>query len=207
MQKYVVALKNTWFKLNQYYQFSDFENIFDILIRAYSEPQRAYHTVQHLFECLTLLESVKHYLNDPHAVELALWFHDAVYNPQANDNEIQSAQLFERLLISDLDLDVVKKIKRWIIATQKHQSCNESDLQYLLDIDLAILAAPLPRFMQYEQQIQYEFSWVEPTLYLKKRQEILLHFYESSCLYQTAYFQQRYTSQAKLNLEKILKTS
>lgn len=158
MQLYLSKLKHVWFELHQHYDFSEPQQIYNELIAAYSERQRAYHTVQHLYECLSLMEAVQYELNDPYAVALALWFHDVIYDPQAPDNELKSAELFEQLMAQDLQLDTMQKIKRWILATQKHAPTDETDLQFLLDIDLAILAATPERFMQYEQQIQQEYA-------------------------------------------------
>jgi len=204
MQLYLSKLEYFWFELHQHYNFSDPQKILNILIAAYSEKQRAYHTVQHLYECLNLLESIRSDLNDAYAVALALWFHDAIYNPQAKDNELKSAELFEQCMAQDLPVNTVQKIKQWILATQKHALTNETDLQFLLDIDLSILAATPERFMQYEQQIQQEYAWVDPEVYSIKRKEVLTHFYQSEALYQTAYFQKNFESNAKQNLRQIL---
>ncbi|QNX06604.1 HD domain-containing protein [Acinetobacter seifertii] len=204
MQLYLSKLEHVWFELHQHYHFSEPQKILDELIAAYGEKQRAYHSVQHLYECLSLYQSIQSELNDPSAVALALWFHDAIYNPQAPDNELKSAELFEQLMAQDLLPDTLAKIKRWILATQKHALTDETDLQFLLDIDLAILAAPPERFIQYEQQIQQEYAWVEPEVYSIKRKEVLMHFYQSEPLYQTAYFQKNFELNAKQNLRKIL---
>ena len=201
MQQYIPALEKSWFELHQHYHFSEPQKILNKLIAAYSEKQRAYHTIQHLYECLILLELVKPYLNDFYAVALALWFHDAVYDPQAKDNELKSAELFEQYLSQDLSIDIVQKIKRWILVTQKHEATNELDLQFLLDIDLAILAASPERFTEYEQQIQQEYAWVYPDIYLIKRKQVLAHFYQTEPLYQTEYFQQNFEQRAKENLK------
>ncbi|MDH0031948.1 MULTISPECIES: metal-dependent hydrolase [unclassified Acinetobacter] len=204
MQLYLSTLEKSWRDLDQHYHFSEPQKMLNKLISAYSEKQRAYHTVQHLYECLTLLESVKPYLNDAHAVALALWFHDAVYDPKAKDNELKSAELFEQCLAADLSDQTVIKIKQWILATQKHAPTDELDLQFLLDIDLAILASSPARFVAYEQQIQQEYVWVDPEIYSVKRKEVLRYFYQTEPLYQTEYFQQNFELQAKQNLEKIL---
>ncbi|MGG2098692.1 metal-dependent hydrolase [Acinetobacter haemolyticus] len=204
MQQYLTLLEKSWFELHQYYHFSEPQKVFNKLIAAYSEQQRAYHTVQHLYECLVLFESIRPDLNDANAVELALWFHDAVYDPQAKDNELKSAELFEKYMAQDLSVDIVQKIKRWIVATQKHASTDELDLQFLLDIDLAILAASPECFAEYEQQIQQEYAWVDPDVYLIKRKEVLGHFYQAEPLYQTEYFQQNFEQRAKQNLKRIL---
>ncbi|MCH7312805.1 metal-dependent hydrolase [Acinetobacter sp. ANC 3882] len=204
MQQYLTVLEKSWFELHQHYHFSEPQKVFNKLIVAYSEKQRAYHTVQHLYECLVLLESIRADLNDADAVALALWFHDAVYDPQAKDNELKSAELFEQYLVQDLPVDIVGKIKRWIVATQKHASTDELDLQFLLDIDLAILAASPVRFAEYEQQIQKEYAWVDPDVYSIKRKEVLAHFYQAEPLYQTEYFQKNFEQRAKGNLREIL---
>lgn len=204
MQQYLTVLEKSWFELHHHYHFSEPQKIFNKLIAAYSEKQRAYHTLQHLYECLVLVDSIRADLNDAYAVALALWFHDAVYDPQAKENELKSAELFEQYLSQDLSADDVQKIMRWILATQMHKATDELDLQFLLDIDLAILAASPERFTEYEQQIQQEYAWVDPDVYLIKRKEVLAHFYQTEPLYQTEYFQQNFEQKAKGNLREIL---
>ncbi|MBJ8439341.1 metal-dependent hydrolase [Acinetobacter junii] len=204
MQQYLTVLEKSWFELHHLYHFSEPQKIFNKLIAAYSEKQRAYHTLQHLYECLVLVDSIRADLNDAHAVAVALWFHDAVYDPQAKDNELKSAELFEQYLAQDLSADDVQKIKRWIVATQKHEETDERDLQFLLDIDLAILAASPERFAEYEQQVQQEYAWVDPDVYSIKRKEVLTHFYQAEPLYQTEYFQHSFEQRAKMNLKNII---
>ncbi len=204
MQQYLAILENSWFDLHRHYQFSEPRKVFNKLIVAYSEKHRAYHTIQHLYECLVLVDSIRADLNDAHAVALALWFHDVVYDPQAKDNELKSAELFEQYLAQDLSIDIIQKIKSWIIATQKHEPTNELDLRFLLDIDLAILAASPERFDEYEQQIQQEYAWVDPDVYSIKRKQVLAHFYQAEPLYQTQYFQKNFEQRAKGNLKNII---
>ena len=77
-------------------------------------------------------------------------------------------------------------------------------MQFLLDIDLAILAASPARFAEYEQQIQKEYAWVDPDVYSIKRKQVLAHFYQAEPLYQTEYFQQNFEQRAKSNLKNIV---
>lgn len=175
-------------------------SIYSILLSAYIEPQRHYHTVQHIVECIQLFHQIKHQLQDPIAVELAIWFHDVIYDPKASDNEEQSAELMQKLCTEIVDQAQIHKVYWWIVATKKHQPSLDSDLNYLLDIDLAILGNDSKRFAEYEQQIQQEYSWVEPNTYKTKRAEVLHYFYAMYPLYQTEYFRENFEKKAKYNL-------
>ena len=176
------------------------ERLYDLLYHAYQEPQRHYHTVQHIVECLELFHQVKTQLDDMVAVELAIWFHDVVYDPQASDNEEQSAQFMQKHCANIVEKEKLEKAAQWIIATKKHQATNDQDLNTLLDIDLAILGSRNARFTEYEQQIQQEYAWVESELYQRKRAEVFNHFYQMKPLYQTEYFRRKFEINAKLNL-------
>ena len=174
------------------------------LYDAYSEVQRHYHSIQHIVECLEHFHQIKTHLDDTLSVELAIWFHDVIYNPQAHDNEQQSADYMQRMLENVLGAEQIAKIYAWILATKAHAPTADTDLAYLLDIDLAILASDPMRFAEYERQIQQEYAWVEPSLYVKKRQQVLKHFLEKQLLYQTPFFQKRYERLAKQNLAQAL---
>ena len=180
------------------------QNFYASLYGAYSEVQRHYHSIQHIVECLEHFHQIKTYLDDTLSVELAIWFHDVIYNPQAHDNEQQSADYMQRMLENVLGAEQIAKIYAWILATKTHAPTADTDLAYLLDIDLAILASDPMRFAEYERQIQQEYAWVEPSLYVKKRQQVLRHFLETQPLYQTPFFQKCYEHQAKQNLTQAL---
>ena len=176
------------------------ENVYGLLSRVYAEPQRYYHTQQHIVECLAHFHQVQHVLHDPLAVEIAIWFHDLVYDPKALDNEFQSAELMKQVCQNFLSTVKLEKIYAWILATQKHQVSKDADLNYLLGIDLAILGSDPQRFAEYERQIQLEYAWVEPAIYQLKRKQVLKQFEQMSPIFQTSYFNQRFEKQAKINL-------
>src|SRR4051794_22476684 len=67
--------------------------VFDRLVAAYSEPHRHYHNLEHIAEMLRVVDRLSKFAADPDAVRLAVWFHDAVYDPRAKDNEKLSAIL------------------------------------------------------------------------------------------------------------------
>lgn len=178
------------------------QQLSQLLLKAYTEPQRYYHTVQHIVECLGLFHQVKGQLHDPVAVELAIWFHDVVYDPEASDNEERSAKLMQKHCAGIVEKEKLEKVYQWIVATKAHQPSEDHDLNYLLDMDLAILGSAAPRFAEYERQIQQEYTWVEPELYKVKRAEVLQYFYQMRPLYQTEYFQILLEQTAKSNLSQ-----
>lgn len=188
--------------------------VLDIRVTAYREPHRYYHNLQHLAECLVRFEQVQHLLHDAPAVELALWFHDAVYQTQPklscaaqklDSNEVQSAALFRQLCQQALSTHDIHKISALILATEQHAATTDADLQYLLDIDLTILAATPSRFSEYEQQIRAEYAWVDAAVYEQKRREVLAEFLQRQPLYQTRYFQQQLTQEAQYNLQNAVR--
>ncbi|MHA3103076.1 metal-dependent hydrolase [Acinetobacter sp. ANC 3791] len=174
------------------------------LLQAYQEPQRAYHQVQHIVECLALFEKVQSQIEDGLALQLAIFFHDVVYQPRSASNEQDSALWLRQQLAGALPDAQLDKVATWILATQQHATAPESDLAYLLDIDLAILGSSAVRFAEYQQQIRQEYVWVDERIYQEKRDAVLRQFYLTQPLYQTRYFQQHYEQQAKTNLLQAL---
>lgn len=206
MQNYIDEFEKYWEQFSQQLSLSKTHqtSLYSLLFAAYTEPKRYYHTVQHIVECLSLFHKIKASLENPILVECAIWFHDVVYNAQNTDNEERSAVLMRVLLADTLDQIQLKKVYGWIIATQEHQASIEHDLNYLLDIDLAILGYDSNRFANYQMQIQQEYCWVEPHIYQIKRLEVLQYFYEMQPIYQTQYFQQHFEDKAQNNLKKTI---
>lgn len=173
------------------------------LIAAYSESQRAYHTLQHLEECLHCLDEAKKtgLIAKPDLIEMTLWFHDAVYDPQGRENEELSAQMaVEALGESNLSHEVA----RLILLTKAHLPGEGLDDAWLIDIDLGIFAQPLERVREYERQIRAEYAWVPQEVYAEKRAEILRGFLEREHLYLTAWFRERHEAQARENLRALI---
>ncbi len=64
------------------------------LVRRLDSPGRVFHNLRHIDDCLCRFDEVARHLDQPDAVEMALWFHDAVYEPGDSTNERRSADLF-----------------------------------------------------------------------------------------------------------------
>lgn len=173
------------------------------LLKCYAEPQRAYHTLQHLEECLLILGEAKAtgLIAKPDLIEMALWFHDAVYDPQGSENEELSAQMALEALG---DHPAAQEVARLIMLTKSHQPGNGADDAWIIDIDLGIFAQPVERVLEYERQIRAEYAWVPQDVYAEKRAEILSGFAERAQIYLTAWARERYESQARQNLQSLI---
>lgn len=173
----------------------------DRLVRAYGEPQRAYHSPQHLEECLGVLDEAKVFMQQPDLIELALWFHDAVYDPKSIENEALSAAMAVEALGGT---QVAREVARLILLTKSHQPGEGPDDAWIIDIDLAIFAQSPERVLEYEQQIREEYGWVPEEVYREKRAEVLRSFLAREPIYRTSWARERFETRAKENLRALI---
>lgn len=165
------------------------------LAAAWSEPHRAYHTLQHLEECLAHLDGIA---PDAHAVEVALWFHDAIYDTHASDNEERSADWAARELTGHDAL--AARVRDLILATRHNAIPAGDEAALMVDIDLAILGADEARFAEYEAQVAREYAWVPREVYVRERTKILQSFLDRERIYTTDAFRARLGAAARRNL-------
>lgn len=172
------------------------------LVHAYSEPHRYYHTATHIDACLDHFDEVKALAQAPATLEMALWFHDAVYQTQSNQNEQESADwAIHFLQQAGITTDQCHQIHHLIMATAAHTNHDDRDTALMVDIDLAILGQDTSTFADFETQIRQEYAWVPIAEYCRRRSQILEAFMQRPHLYQTAYFQERYGAIARSNLQ------
>jgi predicted metal-dependent HD superfamily phosphohydrolase len=177
--------------------------VYEQLLARYSEPHRRYHTLQHLGECLAIFESVRGLAEHADEVELALWFHDAIYDTQRPDNEERSAD-WARAASQESGVvrDSADRVHALIMATRHTASPTLPDEQLLVDIDLSILGAEQARFDEYEQQIREEYAFVPRWLFRRKRRAILQGFLDRPSIYSTMHFREALEQRARANLRQ-----
>src|SRR6478609_6115457 len=104
------------------------------------------------------------------ALEFGIWFHDAIYDPTASDNEEKSADLAARCLAGgQLDPLFSDRVQQLILVTKTHDPEPGTDLALMVDIDLAILGSSWGRFAEYERAIRQEYTWVPEMVFCAKR--------------------------------------
>lgn len=178
----------------------------DDLLRRWSEPQRRYHTVEHLAAVLGHIDVLEEYADDVVAVRLAAWFHDAVYLPERSTNEERSARLAERALPeAGVPAERTAEVARLVRLTTTHDPAPEDrDGQVLCDADLAILAAPPSAYAAYTAAVREEYHFVPSDAFREGRAAILRQLLSLPSLFRTPYGKEKWEATARYNLSSEL---
>lgn len=180
--------------------------LIDRILAAYDDPERHYHTRRHLRDSLRRLRAVRGLAREPLLVEVAIWFHDAVYRANRSDNEEQSAKWAgEVLLEAGAGAEAADTVAPLILATRHGSVMPEGDAALVCDIDLAILGARRPAYHKYQRAIRAEYSWVPEILYGKGRAKILRSLLGRQNIYATEPFSRRRERRARANLTRELR--
>lgn len=175
--------------------------LFHELSHRYAESHRYYHTLQHLDECFAWMPAVMPLAEHPYEIELALWFHDAIYDVKRQDNEEKSAEWARSAAVAaGLSTDVGERIYELVMVTRHSGVPTAIDARLLVDIDLSILGAKAERFDEYERQVREEYGWVPMMLFRRKRRQILEEFIGRPRIFSTSYFFERLELSARSNL-------
>ncbi|RQS08396.1 hypothetical protein DIE06_33095 [Burkholderia sp. Bp8998] len=174
------------------------EEVYRMLAQCYAEPARHYHTLLHVRRCLRHLDLARGAIAEPDAVELALWFHDVIFVPGAQDNEQRSADWFRhqargRIRASD-------PICAMILATTHAGIAAEPDTRFVCDIDLAALGASRSRFREDGRRLRAERPDLDDRAYDRHERTILRGLLERPRIYLTDFFHTRCEARARGNL-------
>lgn len=186
----------------------------DIAVR-YSEHQRAYHTLDHIQQLFGQFEQIKHRLNEPDIIALAMYYHDVIYEPTRSDNELKSAEFAVEVLGHYLDADQCQHIYALIMMTASHEidefdewsdivkeKNSYSDAAYLLDMDLSILGASWSAYEKYAKAVRQEYLHVSMADYCVGRTEVLKGLLAHPKLYLTDCYYEQLEFQARDNIKR-----
>jgi predicted metal-dependent HD superfamily phosphohydrolase len=172
------------------------------LLARWSEPQRHYHTVDHLITVLEIVDGNAERAADPDAVRLAAWFHDAIYDPLRMDNEEASALLAESVLpglgVSHVQLAEVARLVR---LTASHDPVpGDRNGGLLMDADLAILASPQDRYRAYVTAVRREYAHLDDAVFAVGRAGVLNNLLSLPRLFHTPELREMWEDAARHNL-------
>lgn len=194
-------LMRHWSELMTLFGFGVNQETFSKLHAAWGEKHRHYHSREHLTACLNHLDEVRDQAENPEEIELALWFHDAIYKPFASDNERKSADWACGFLNDNAAAsDAIARVEALIMVTCHDALPATEDEALMIDIDLAILGAEPDVYQVYERNVRREYRWVPWPLYRRQRGKILNQFMQRERLFHTDYFHERLDNQARANL-------
>ncbi|MCK7627762.1 hypothetical protein MUU72_32500 [Streptomyces sp. RS10V-4] len=172
------------------------------LLRRWAEPQRRYHTTDHLTAVLDRIDELADHADDLPAVQLAAWFHDAVYRPERSENEERSAALAERAL-PELGLDPARtaEVARLVRLTVTHDPApGDRNGAVLCDADLAVLAGTPEAYAAYAAAVRAEYDFVPDPDFRTGRAAVLRQLLALPRLFRTPPAHDRWEEPARRNL-------
>lgn len=177
--------------------------VFAELQARYSAAGRYYHTPRHICQCLRQLDHARDGIPRPDYVEIALWFHDAIYDPKARDNEDRSAHLFLSMS-SDLACGARQAIASLIMATVHPSEPSCRDQRYMVDIDLSSFGLTWAEFLRDSRDVRAEFPHLSNDLFLIGQSSFLRGLTGRENFYLTSFFRERLEDQARDNIRRYL---
>jgi len=171
--------------------------------RSWRSLGRHYHTLSHLDACLRELDGARAVAVRACEVELALWFHDAIYRSWRHDNEQRSADLAADTLRA-APVESVERIRQMVLATTHREEDLAGDAALVVDIDLSILGQTPEVYAQFERAIRREYWWVPRARYVAGRGAVLKKFLGRSAIYQHDLFYEKYEARARENIAAAL---
>lgn len=173
------------------------------LLRRWSEPHRGYHDVEHLTEVLGRLDELAdHGVPVPVEAYLGAWFHDAVHEGRAGDDERESAELAARELAAlGVPDDVAGRVAGLVLVTAGHRvPPGDEAAAALCDADLAVLAADAERYARYVAGVRREYPGVDDATFAAGRAAVLRDLLDRPALFSTAVGRERWEARARRNV-------
>lgn len=171
----------------------------------YSQKHRHYHDSNHINATLKNLGQVKQLANDYDALEVALWFHDAIYKIFSSSNELDSANwAVDFLKLNNAKEEFIENVHRLIMATLHHAVPSNNDERLIVDIDLSILGCNSELYDQFELWVRKEYKLIPTFIYKKKRKEILEVFLGRERIFSHEYFFDKFEQSARANLRNAI---
>lgn len=178
--------------------------IADSLLSFYAESERFYHTFHHIEFCLGLLDQVKGQSADADSIELAIWFHDAVYNFPLVENEKLSAEYFMEVSEGYLSKEQRQKIYGLVIVTDHKTKPTDTDQKILVDIDLSSFGLPWQRFIDDGENVRRELSYLNEDDFYRQQIGFMKQLTAAENFYKTPWFQDQFEATARANIGEYL---
>jgi len=202
-----IELSEKWQELSQHLGLDEIltAQLWNNILEKYSESHRTYHNLSHLYSMFRIKTQWEDALAHPRLFDLAIWYHDIIYNTVKKDNELQSRDLFAHDFAGILPEEDLNYVCQLILSTNKHVPIRKDFDNFLfLDIDLAVLATQRDMYRKYTNAIRREYRLYPSFLYNRGRKKIMESFLEREQIYYTDFFQEHFEEQARANVGREL---
>ncbi|MFQ6022922.1 MAG: hypothetical protein ACE5NW_09380 [Acidiferrobacterales bacterium] len=178
--------------------------VYEELVQRYSEPHRHYHTCNHINHCLKQHDLATDFMDDPDAVEMGLWFHDAIYDPYASDNELRSAKLFANLVDDHVPPAFRRSVYDLILVTVHPEQPKRLDEQFMVDIDLSSFGLAWEAFKRDSNAVRAEKPHVSDEQFFRGQVKFLQSLLDRPTFFFTDFFRARYETTARSNITRYI---
>ena len=178
--------------------------VFDEIDALYREPHRRYHTAAHVEHCLRQFDLAADRMDQSHAVEMALWFHDAIYDVPGKENELRSAELFAARADGRGSEQFRSEVHRLIMATTHLDPPPATlDESFIVDIDLSSFGLPWEEFLRDSRAVRAELPHVSDAEFYPRQKKFLESLAARSEFCFTEFFRDRHETRARENIERL----
>lgn len=205
-------LKTIWNQLTSQYTEDQqlIENTWEFLNRQYTEEFRKYHNWNHISVLVNHIFQYEGEWDNIHEVLFAAYFHDCIYVPGDQQNEVRSVELADEWL-NHLDVPdaMINNVVELIKCTAGHKANGTNDAALFLDLDLLILGANPTDYSNYINSLREEYRQFPDETYYPGRRAFLERFIKAKHIFHTEKIAEKYNNQARRNmryeLQEILK--
>ena len=197
--------KSAWLDLMKRLGFDGNIETYLKLLSLYDEKHRYYHNSNHIGATLKYLFQSKHLASDYDALEISIWFHDAIYKIFSSSNELDSANwATEFLKNNNAHYEFISKVHRLIMVTLHDALPCDNDESLMVDIDLSILGCSVELYDKFEVWVRKEYRLIPGFIYKRKRKDILKGFLARERIYSHEFFFDKFESSARKNIRNAI---
>ena len=178
--------------------------VFGELDALYREPHRRYHTTAHVEHCLRCFDLATERMDEPDAVEMALWFHDAIYDIPGENNELRSSELFAAKAGGRGEERFRSKVYRLIMVTTHRELPVTLDESFVVDIDLSSFGLPWEEFIRDSLAVREEMSVIPDAEFYPMQRMFVESLLARPTFCFTEFFRHRHEERARKNIERNL---
>lgn len=179
--------------------------VFRRLQAQYAEPSRCYHNWRHIEDCLQWLDGCRAEVEDADALELALWFHDAVLESLEGQGHEARSAAFLVGWSTGMEPTRQQRVVNLIMATTHAESPKFADARLMADIDLSSFAKAWPAYLRDTARCRAERRDLDDLGFclcqgrFLKRMQARPHFFSSD------HFRRHHESRAQANISGMLR--